>query len=103
MQTNQNNQKSKQNDINIKQFVTTVGDNYSYQDNINQHQSKGSGKSSQPSLNSFSIEDQTEVDKFRKETKANIKNGDSIPDYKIKNNQITDEELTDENGHGNTL
>jgi hypothetical protein len=106
MQTNQNTQKSKQNDTNLKQSVTTVGykeANYTYDHHFNQHPSKGLVKSSQPSLNPSSIKDQMEVDKFRKETRANIKNGDSIQDYKTINDQITDEELADENGHGNTL
>ena len=77
MQTNQNKQKSQQTDNNPKYSITKVGykeDNYSYQD-----------------------------DKFRKETKTNMENGDSIQDDKTIQEQMTDDELTDENGHGNIL
>lgn len=66
---------------------------------INQHPSKGSNLSMDPS----SPQDKTGDAKFRKTTEADEKNGNNIQDYKIKNDEITDDELTDENAHGNTL
>ena len=66
---------------------------------INQHTSKGNHLS----IDSSSAQDQMEDAKFRKATEADEKNGNNIQEYKTKNDEITDDELTDENAHGNTL
>jgi hypothetical protein len=105
MRTNQNNKNSQQTDNNSGKSVTRDGDkedNYAYNRTAGQYPSKGSVKYCQPTRDSSSIR-QMEYDGAGKDTPAYEYIGNRTPDEETKKYQITDEELIDENLHGNTF
>ena len=91
MQTNQNNQNNQEKDNNPGKPVSNAGykeDNYPYNKIADQHPLERSVKYIQPASDSAS---------------NGQKNTEGTPYDEIEEYQLTDDQLTDENGHGNTL